>query len=198
MILPIANALLDYLSWAASRKLVRHAIESDSRAIAVGHLLADTGLALAFLFGLALFLPMAIQGMNRGFVWVGWPAVEWDGFLEAAAAAPFSQGLMVNGMLLTTLIPTALHFLVGLTILTIRPMPGQRLMAKWVEGHRGKRLMVETWCLAAFVVSCGIFLAGCYLLWQAVALSGATVGGYLYEMALWSARLVGGPGLPPG
>jgi hypothetical protein len=116
--LPIANAALDWLSWAVTRSLMRRSTNwagAALNAISIASRLAlDLGLAFVSLCVLALLLPNVVEGTNWLFGWLEWPTIAWLPLLNQALEAPFTQGVFVTGMLLTTLVPTLLHVAAGL------------------------------------------------------------------------------------
>jgi hypothetical protein len=116
--LPAANAALDWLSWLITRRLLRRPPDGDSTSrLAVGmgaRLFFDLGFAFASLCLLAIVLPNTIEIANSLFIILDWPMIAWRPLLDQAVAAPFSSGVFVTGMLLTTLVPTLLHVAAGL------------------------------------------------------------------------------------
>jgi hypothetical protein len=118
LILPVANALVDWLSWAVTRRLLRRSSDgagATGAAINIAARLAtDLGLAFMSLCGLAMLLPNTIEATNRLLVWLDWPPVPWLPLVNMALDAPFTAGFFVTGMLLTTLVPTLLHVVAGL------------------------------------------------------------------------------------
>ncbi len=131
------NALFDWPSWAVSRWLMQR-LRADAtrsgflrRAGAIlTHLAFDGAIAIACLFGLAIVL------INFAH------AIDVEGFLvdtlNAAKETPFSaEGSAMTVMLLSTLVPTALHLFFALFALAaIRP-PYRDLIAGWLEEHHG-------------------------------------------------------------
>ena len=116
--LPIANAALDWLSWAVTRWLLRRSSDVAGATLAAismaSRLALDLGIAFLSLCLMALLLPNVIEGTNWLFARFAWPTIAWLPLLNQALEAPFTQGLFVTGMLLTTLVPTLLHVAAGL------------------------------------------------------------------------------------
>ena len=129
LILPIANALLDWPSWAVSRwlghdlhdlmrgetrrlgrwlrRLFRAAWQPVAFAVHIG---LDLVAALVTLLALAALLPFLVQLFNHFAVARGVAApLELGGFLDDAVMEPWPKGFWPLSMLATTLIPTALH-----------------------------------------------------------------------------------------
>lgn len=113
--LPIVNAVFDYLSLQATRFLL-------GRVRRVGHnwvgltldLALDAVLALGCLAGLAFgtgaLLELASQlsqGTRQG-------EILWVANLAAATHSTFGDGFLFIGMLMTTLVPTMIHLVLGL------------------------------------------------------------------------------------
>jgi hypothetical protein len=90
---------------------------------------------------LAALLPNAIEGYNRFFGLLDRPPIAWQEYLFFAIHAPWTDGLFVWLMLLTTLAPTAVHLVLGTTAIlqACRPTRDARLLelfpvddtAKW-------------------------------------------------------------------
>jgi hypothetical protein len=108
--LPVANAVWDYASWWISRGLgadLVTQIRSGSRSIgrkvwtALWHSALDLGAALVLLAALASTLPNVVEWFLPVFA----DEAQWC----AMAREPLGEGLWVTSMLLSTLVPTALH-----------------------------------------------------------------------------------------
>ncbi|MBK8908769.1 MAG: hypothetical protein IPM60_12955 [Rhodospirillales bacterium] len=178
---------------------MRHLVDRTGRAGAAVHVAVDAVLAAGFLVALAAALPAALQLGNRFFVHVlNGPPVVWQPFLEAAQVDPILAGLPVTGMLFSTLVPTAAHLLLALTALVLMPMPFRGSILRWLEGepHFWQRCGVIAWLWFAVAFALVLLVGGGAVLWWAISLSGETLGGWLYDVAAWSATQVGGPGQP--
>ncbi len=121
-IISCLNALFDWPSWAASRWLMRRLWADATRpgflrraGAILAHLAVDGAIAIACLFGLAIVLINFAHAIDL-------PEF-WDETLNAAKEAPFStMGSTMTVMLLSTLVPTALHLFFALFALAaIRP-----------------------------------------------------------------------------
>lgn len=115
LLLPLANTILDWLSWGVTRFLLRRAAQSGGGflgwGVLIGELIIDLLAAALFLTVLAIILPMVFELWNR----VGFAAyINWSQMAEDAYLAPFGAGLLVAGMLLTTFLPTLIHLTYGL------------------------------------------------------------------------------------
>ena len=169
VLFPLINALFDLVSWAVSRWFLGRLGEDAAEpvlwrrwAMLAFHILADTGFALLALTGLAVCLAI----MGDGSPWS----------LTPLYTAPFSaEGSGLSVMLLSTLLPTALHlFCAVFAILPALPF-GHRWIAGWIPDRddfddfgKGDRMIVATWLTVWSVVSMVIvwllFLGGTWLL----------------------------------
>lgn len=112
--LPLFNALLDWLSWFISRRLLQRA-QLESKALAI---LSDIGLdtlaAVGFMLLLLLGLPALAIGMNMLYGIFSNASLDWVNIANLAHQDPWGEGSFVTLMLITTLIPTAIHLLLGM------------------------------------------------------------------------------------
>jgi hypothetical protein len=112
--LPWLNGLLDWISLSASRWFGRAIVaERDSPAslaITSGLALADLILAVAFAFAVAWVLAFGVEAAGLAF---GLP-LELDAYVRAAADAPWSTGFWATFMVLSTLLPSAIHLVLAL------------------------------------------------------------------------------------
>ncbi|MEM9206151.1 MAG: hypothetical protein AAGA88_07465 [Pseudomonadota bacterium] len=118
LLLPVANSSIDWLSWSATRWFLRRMVRVPEGWVGAGMLaieiVVDLGVAIVCLIALAVVLPNAFQisGVILSLS-VDPQPFEWHALVEAATHAPFSEGLLVTGMLFTTLIPTIIHLVYG-------------------------------------------------------------------------------------
>lgn len=112
IILPILNAVADYLSIAATRQFLRRI---HTRKPAVWGVLL--GLALDIIIAiacLALLLVLITQTLDLWAAYIPIPLTfDWRAYRETLCAGNWQQGTMLWLMLATTLAPTALHLAVG-------------------------------------------------------------------------------------
>ena len=143
VLLPLLNALADAVSIVFTRLFLSKAMQPSIgwTKIAI-NLLIDTVIAFACLTFLAFALPFAIEAFNAAIAVAGIPQVEWRSLLETARRAPFTEGLMVTGMLITTLLPTVVHLAVGGAALATawqRPNPRHLdILRRWAGPVDGK------------------------------------------------------------
>jgi hypothetical protein len=119
LVLPFINGLWDWLSWRVTRGLGRHLLASfgaeslKQRALTViGHGALDLILSVALLAAMAFFLAFGFEAYNRLAVaqrGEDLPVFFLGPFLANAANHPWTEGLWLTVMLLSTLVPTALH-----------------------------------------------------------------------------------------
>ena len=131
--LPVANAVLDWLSWWATRALL-HGVNRGRRGplgllMAAGAVLLDLLVAVICLVALCAVAAIILELANAVFVSRGWPIFDWRQQMEQAIRAPFTEGFLVTGMLVTTLVPTLLHVGVGLGHLFASALPDCRACA---------------------------------------------------------------------
>jgi len=128
VLLPMLNALLDWMSWIVTRFfLVRVALVPQSlggAGLLVLELTADLLAAIVLFLGLVILLPNGIEVINAVLSVTGRPAFDWRQVVLSANEAPFSEGLFVIGMLLTTLLPTFVHLTRGFAGIAAAWTPG--------------------------------------------------------------------------
>lgn len=212
--LPAANALMDYGSWAVSRKLVQGLIRGSGKLSAIWHVVVDVLLAAGFLVLLAALMPIVVQGVNRivavprftpeplamPLPWADY-AIVWAPFLQDVIERPFTAGFGVTAMLATTLIPTALHLAAAVVALAVSPAAWHGWVVRTLRQDAAPAALDQVgivFCLAASVLFSIVLVAGvCIVLWWLIAAAlDASLGFTLVDVACWSTRLVSSPGLP--
>ncbi len=128
VLLPMVNALLDWLSWIVTRFFLRLVAQVSAGIGGVlrllGEIIGDILTAMLFLVGLAILLPNGIEIINTLLGLFGREPFAWQTLVTAARQNPFSEGLFVVGMLITTLVPTLVHLSVGLAGIITAWTPG--------------------------------------------------------------------------
>lgn len=198
-LLPIFNALIDWPSWIVSRWLMRHLTElgepvQDSPLNVLGllglHTLVDLLAALVFLVALVGLMPVA-------FVWVsGRLAIEYPVaiVIRQAADDPWGAGLWISLMLLSTLVPTLLHIIAMLGFAVVCQFPESvrkrhiELLELDAPGPDQLNVVARflTRRFAIGLTAACLTVAGLATpAWWAFR----PIGGWLKELALWSAKL---------
>ena len=192
VLLPLSNALFDWLSWAVSRGLLWHLVGptpgQDVRYGSVPHLgfgklLSHCGLdalvALVLLLAVALALPVVLQLFNALSASYGMPPLEWWRYLAEARAEPFGRGIFVTAMLLTTLLPTMAHLL-AVAMCLLLPAP-----SLYRSGGRATRFMAALMhprpSLLTRSLVCLWILFVALASWLLLLISGI-----VFEAALWA------------
>lgn len=117
LVLPLVNGFWDWLSWWITRSLGRHLLRTlgPARGIAqrslaiLGHGVVDLVLAVLLLAAMAFLLAFGFEGYNQLAEAQGKAAFGLLPYLQVAADHPWTDGLWLTVMLLSTLFPTALH-----------------------------------------------------------------------------------------
>lgn len=127
LVLPWINGLHDWVSWRASRYFIKKARRARHWYSLLLELSLDTAVAVALLLSMVVLVPSAVEAMTL------MPLKEelhihWRELAETACADPWGKGFMVTSMLITTLIPTALHVICAVLGLSMRWIPGKGLM----------------------------------------------------------------------
>ena len=138
-ILPLANAAMDWLSLGFTRGLlynIRHGHHTGGMALLwVG---LDILLALFFLFAIASLTTLLLAGINAISLAVDGKAIMdlislFDGLKENPGALEYSW---IHFMMLSTLIPTLLHFIIaGFALVLVMPS----WLRKWVLSQWNER-----------------------------------------------------------
>ena len=149
LVLPVINGLWDWLSWWITRGLGRRLLASFAgagglgrRAIAVvGHGVLDLILAVALLAAMAFFLAFGFEAYNRiAIIQRGQdlPVFDLGPLLANAADHPWTDGLWLTIMLISTLLPTGLHVVALLAspiALVTLPTEKRLLLADELESY---------------------------------------------------------------
>jgi len=139
IILPVVNASMDWLSWGMTRfllKKVEGAQPDATGEISVVSAVIGTFLSGAILMvALAALLPNALEGLNFLFAFAHLPRFNWQSLVYKAVNAPWTDGLFVTGMLMTTIVPPSAHLIVGLAGMLTRYTPGAKTAADSMSDH---------------------------------------------------------------
>jgi hypothetical protein len=203
LFVPAANAVLDHISVQVSRWLLNDLVNRRGTArqnlMMLGHVFADVVAAAIFLVLLAVLLPSVLQHANRAFDAAGWPVVEWGPYLDAARREPFGAGLLVTGMLATTLIPTILHMLAAGGALVLPIIGGNLIedLATKPEPTLLDRVRLIVLTVFSVLLSWAVLAIVAIAIWEAAAAFGLPLGSNLADLAETIGRAIGGPGAPP-
>lgn len=170
ILLPVVNASADWLSWGATRFFLRQAEPAEasvSGAVLVAGAILGTFVSGIFLMvALAAMLPNALEGLNHFFEFVHLPRFDWQALLRKTIAAPWTDGLFVTGMLMTTIVPASAHSIVAVAGLLARFTPGAATASDSISDHpdahfsEGEKRTVKltlilsrTWYLAGAIIT---------------------------------------------
>ena len=199
VILPILNAMMDWLSWAITRFHVSF-IEAASpdwkgALIVAVFLTAEVITSVLFVAMLAVLLPIGLELADLLLSVFGRDSFDWRAAATQAVRSPWDEGLFITGMLLTPLVPTIATFTIGLVALAAPYTPGTARAVNAISDHPdGKpspeevRLVSRTiymsrlWYLPALLLSVGVFLG----VWGVFHASGVPIAVFLRDLALCS------------
>jgi hypothetical protein len=199
--LPIANGTMDWLSWGATRTLLakfhNQGPTMRSPAWIAGAIFLDLLIAIACLAGLCVLMALILEALNQFFLWHGMPAINWRGQVALAVEYPLTKGILVTGMLVTTLIPTMIHIAVGLEHAFTAPTPDTRAAAALIKDDMsaGDKQFVADVMVARdwYLYPCFAFAAILVLALAAlIGLGAAPLGLTLADIAYCSASLIDG------
>ncbi len=139
VIIPFVNACIDWLSWASTRSLTaraaalsrRHPQSSSTRLAMMGGALALSGvIALLLVFALTALLANSLEVLTALTALAGEQRFNWRPLVEKAVEAPWSEALFITAMVLTPLVPVALHIAIGVARVLARFTPGAGYWAR--------------------------------------------------------------------
>ncbi len=204
LVLPIVNACADWLSWIVTRRLLVRLGQKHGGGAFIFHAGIDILSAIGFLAVLAFLLPLIVEFANVLFAAIAWPPLEWRPMLDAARVDPFGAGIMVTGMLLTTLIPTAFHLglALGAVLLPrldvkqpLYPFHKHLTACVWNEDQSPdyiERSHVAFWLFGNFAVALALLLFFIAMLYALISTFSITFGQILLDLANFGASLAGG------
>lgn len=160
LLLPCLNGGLDWTSLSVSRWFGRAIIAergaSAALAITLCLAVADLVAALALAFAVAWLLAFGIEALGRIFDL----SLYFEAYVKLAAEAPWTNGLWATFMVLSTLVPTAIHFVLalGAVLMAWSGNPLNRLAARFLaSGNEADYLLPQLyltfgWMLPVLVV----------------------------------------------
>jgi hypothetical protein len=200
VILPVLNALMDWVSWAVTRfhlTVMGSAAPGIAGASLIAAVLvADVAAAALLVIALAVLLPIGLELADLLLSVFGRDSFDWRSSAAQAVRSPWEEGLFVTGMLLTPLVPTIALLTVGLAALAAPFTPGARAGAEALAASEGGAVagpdlargisrivyLTRLWYLPASIVAVGVFVA----IWWALSLAGVPVASFLEALALCS------------
>lgn len=212
LVLPIANSLVDWLSYAASRFFMHTTMNNKTleKSRVFYYLALNILTSLGFLILLIILLPFILKVLNNSIsviaVYFGADVdfvIDWLPLLAAAKANPFTQGLAITGMLLTPLIPIILHLSIG-AVTVVQPVVFNGWRKHSMENcqltddlfSNRKNALTSLYLSIIFLLGLGFVVACLFSLTICIYyVSGinifAVIGNCLYELAIWSNNLAG-------
>lgn len=166
--LPLVNALLDWLSWWVSRWFLERTAQAPRVRIIVLDVVLDFGVAVLFMLALCLLLPagaILLDSLYEGWVDVKTgvpPQTGWQEYAVWARDDPWGKGIMVTLMLVTTLIPTLLHILLGLMAFFIHGFKGAALADFLEQPRKNWRDAVASLWMFGYVLIAGLAMLALY------------------------------------
>nr|VFJ88096.1 MAG: hypothetical protein BECKLFY1418B_GA0070995_10095 [Candidatus Kentron sp. LFY] len=193
-LLPLANAALDWLSLGVTRGLL-YAIHRGhhSGLLALGGAALDIVLALLFLFGIASLTTFVVAGLDAiTLAWGGRDLLDLGALFGKLESSPWSLDVAwVHFMMLSTLVPTLVHFFIaGSAAVLILPDGWRdRILANF---DRSDDARWWAFLYVSFVPPLA-FVAPAALLWglyHLITTHHGMIGGWLLDWARWVASVV--------
>jgi hypothetical protein len=199
VILPVLNAVVDWLSWAVTRfnvSLIEIASPSLGGAAFIGTVLVvDIAAAIVFVVALAALLPIGLELVDLFLSVFGRESFDWRIAAAQAVRSPWDEGLFVTGMLLTPLVPTLAALTIGFGSLAAPFVPGAAVTREILQEDAETALNADQiryttrtiyfsrlWYVPALIISIGVFL----LIWLALDKLDVPVARFLHNLALCS------------
>ena len=211
-VLPLFNAPLDWLSFGITRGLLRSITSGGHGAVrSLLWAMADVVLALLLLFAVALTTWLGIYFMNWvALAWGGQVLIDPDELLAQLRNDGWRENLWIWMILGSTLLPTALHFLIASMagFLALNRKRTQKIAetlktslaeVKAHEGSREAQAAVEVNSDAHLMALFYLYVAPMVviLVWGLlVVMVGFGLFTYLPDLVQWFLSLFGGPLLP--
>ena len=199
VILPVLNALMDWVSWAVTRYLLAWIPLAPGGPAGVamvgGILLVNIGAALIFVIALAALLPIGLEIADLVLSVFGRATFDWRGVAAQAVRAPWDEGLFVTGMLLTPLVPSIANMTISLAAIASPYTRGAAATIHAISDHPEAvpadaeiRQAVRTvyltrlWYIPALLVSLAVYAC----VWGILHLTSIPVASFLQMLALCS------------
>ena len=199
VILPILNAMMDWVSWAITRfhiSFIERASPDWKGGLITGvFLTAEVMTSVLFVAMLGVLLPIGLELADLLLSVFGRESFDWRAASTQATRAPWNEGLFITGMLLTPLVPTIATFTIGLAALAAPYTPGARRAVYSISDHPDANPSLEEvllvtrtlhwsrlWYVPALALSVGVFLG----VWGIFHASGVPIATFLRDLALCS------------
>lgn len=193
VMLPILNATLDWLSWWFSRIFLKRASQEDSVLMIARDVLFDLVIAIGFMLLLCLALPIGIELINSIYApYAPESLFDWGALAQDAKDDPWGKGLMVTLMIVTTMIPTVLHVLLGLIAVILHSFLGKPFvnqLNQYLATKSNVCILFANVILTAY--SCGVLLFLYVLYSLGVMLLHLDIPSLLYGLSMWGVEKVG-------
>lgn len=199
IILPVLNAVMDWLSWAMTRLFIRYVYGAPDGApgvlMVLGLFAVNIAVALTFVMALAVLLPIGLEAADLLLSVFGREPFEWRHVAAQAVNDPWNEGLFVTGMLLTPLVPTIASMTIGLAALVAPFTPGSANVLAVIPADstislqetetkiavRGL-LLARLWYIPALLIALAVYA----LIWLLIHLTAVPVADFLHSLALCS------------
>ena len=143
-LLPFINTVLDLSSWFFSRwflnQIERKLSNRDRRFMKITlFILADFLLAVFFFILLAILIVFSIEFFNYFTLLINdknLTPISWYFLMFFAMKAPFNEGFLVLGMLITTWTPTFIHIVIAINaslVFSLAQLTGDQLIQNYVK-----------------------------------------------------------------
>ncbi len=200
VILPVLNAVMDWLSWAVTRfniSMMEIASPGIAGAVLVVFIfMVDIAAAVMFVMVLSMLLPIGLELVDKLLSIFGRDSFEWRAAAAQAVHSPWDEGLFVTGMLLTPLVPTVATIAVGLASLVAPFTPGSSAVVETIPAGEEAAppaadetrfitrviYLSRLWYVPAVALAIGVFL----LIWWVLDQFDVPVATFLYDLALCS------------
>ena len=197
VLLPVLNALIDWVSWAVTRynlSLIEIVPDGFLGVVFVfGVLFVDICAAILFVVLLAILLPIGLELVDTLLSVFGRDSFDWRNAAAQAVESPWDEGLFVIGMLLTPLIPTVAALTVGAASLVMPLTPGAGTAVESIPEDEGTPLNTErtrdiartvyfmrSWYVPSLIISGGVFVG----IWIGLQSYNVPAGEFLYNLAI--------------
>jgi hypothetical protein len=137
VMIPIANAGIDWLSWACVRSLSMASQQPGWRgaALSVGAMAVAALAAAVLALCLAILLANGLEAVNALFSFTGHRGFNWRAIADRAVQAPWTEGLLLTAMILTPFAPLFFQMTMGAAGMFARVTPGATQAAAIITEH---------------------------------------------------------------